>query len=61
LLSITAVHPMREDAVKQLLKKAGAKWDLIENLRRRDKLVELTYQGKRFYLRRPASPQAEKQ
>jgi wyosine [tRNA(Phe)-imidazoG37] synthetase (radical SAM superfamily) len=61
VLSITAVHPMREDAVKQLLKKAGAKWDLIENLRRRDKLVELTYQGKRFYLRRLASPQAEKQ
>jgi wyosine [tRNA(Phe)-imidazoG37] synthetase (radical SAM superfamily) len=61
LLSITAVHPMREDAVKQLLKKAGAKWDLIENLRRRDKLVELNYQGKRFYLRRLATPQAEEE
>jgi wyosine [tRNA(Phe)-imidazoG37] synthetase (radical SAM superfamily) len=61
LLSIIAVHPMREDAVKQLLKKVGAKWDLIENLRRRDKLVELNYQGKRFYLRRLATPQAEEQ
>jgi wyosine [tRNA(Phe)-imidazoG37] synthetase (radical SAM superfamily) len=61
LLSITAVHPMREDVVKQLLKKAGAKWDLIENLRRRDKLVELHYQGKRFYLSRIVTPQADEQ
>jgi wyosine [tRNA(Phe)-imidazoG37] synthetase (radical SAM superfamily) len=61
LLSITAVHPMREDAVKQLLSKTGAKWDLIESLTHREKLVELNYQGKRFYLRRIAAPQPEGQ
>ncbi len=52
ILSITAVHPMREDAVKQLLTKAGSSWDLVTELIRQDKLVELQHLGKRFYLRR---------
>ncbi len=56
LLSITAVHPMREDAVEQLLEKAGSNWGLVENLIRQDKLVELSYGGRRFYLRRIAMP-----
>jgi len=58
LLSITAVHPMREDAVEQLLTKAGLNWDLVEGLLRQDKLVELQYDGRRFYLRRIAMPKA---
>ena len=29
LLSITAVHPMREEAVNKLLFKAGMDWDLV--------------------------------
>jgi len=60
LLSITAVHPMREDAVEQLLEKAGSNWGLVENLTRQDKLVELSYDGRRFYLRRIAKPKAQK-
>ena len=56
LLSITAVHPMREDAVEQLLTKAGANRDLVEGLIRQDKLVEISYGGRRFYLRRIAIP-----
>ncbi len=60
LLSITAVHPMRKDAVEQLLEKAGSNWSLVENLIRQDKLVELSYDGRRFYLRRIAKPKARK-
>lgn len=56
LLSITAVHPMREDAVKQLLTKTGANWGLVEGLMRQDKLVELSYGGRLFYLRQIAMP-----
>ncbi len=56
LLSITAVHPMRDDAVEQLLTKAGANWGLLEDLVRQDKLVELSYGGRHFYLRRIAMP-----
>ena len=56
LLSITAVHPMREDAVEQLLTKSGVNWDLVEGLIKQDKLVELSYGGRRFYLRKIAMP-----
>ncbi|ASJ01155.1 radical SAM protein [Thermococcus gorgonarius] len=52
LLSITAVHPMREDAVRELLKKASADWGVVERLLREGKLIELEYNGKRFYMRR---------
>ncbi len=60
LLSITAVHPMRKDAVGQLLTKAGANWDLVEGLLRQDKLVEIQYDGRYFYLRRITNPGAQK-
>ncbi|AEK72759.1 hypothetical protein GQS_04290 [Thermococcus sp. 4557] len=51
LLSITAVHPMREEAVRELLRKAGADWDVVEGLIRDGKLIELEYGGRRFYMR----------
>ncbi len=53
LLSITAVHPMREDAVREFLKKANADWSVVEKLLREGgKLIELEYNGKKFYMRR---------
>jgi wyosine [tRNA(Phe)-imidazoG37] synthetase (radical SAM superfamily) len=52
LLSITAVHPMRESAVRFLLEKAQAEWKIIERLVTEGRLVETEYQGERFYLRR---------
>jgi wyosine [tRNA(Phe)-imidazoG37] synthetase (radical SAM superfamily) len=52
LLSITSVHPMREDAVSELLSKAKAGWDAVENLITQDKLVELKYMEKKFYMRK---------
>jgi wyosine [tRNA(Phe)-imidazoG37] synthetase (radical SAM superfamily) len=52
LLSITAVHPMREEAVKEFLKKANADWDVIAKLLREDKLIELEYEENKYYMRR---------
>ncbi|WP_461865462.1 radical SAM protein [Thermococcus sp.] len=52
LLSITAVHPMREEAVRKLLEKADADWSVVENLLKAGKLIRLEYNGKRFYMRR---------
>jgi wyosine [tRNA(Phe)-imidazoG37] synthetase (radical SAM superfamily) len=52
LLSITAVHPMRKDAVKEFLKKANADWHFIDELLREGKLVELEYEGNRYYMRK---------
>jgi wyosine [tRNA(Phe)-imidazoG37] synthetase (radical SAM superfamily) len=52
LLSITAVHPMRREAVEEFLKKSGVEWDLMKRLLNERKLVELDYEGKTFYMRR---------
>ncbi|MEN8215455.1 MAG: radical SAM protein [Pseudomonadota bacterium] len=52
LLSITAVHPMREEAVRELLSKNQADWHIVENLRRQGKILETEYDGKTFYIRR---------
>jgi len=52
ILSITAVHPMREDALRELLKKANAEWSVVEKLVDEGKLIELEYRGRRFYMRK---------
>jgi wyosine [tRNA(Phe)-imidazoG37] synthetase (radical SAM superfamily) len=52
LLSITAVHPMREDAVAELLNKAGDDWQSVRELIDDGSLVRLEYRGKSFYTRR---------
>jgi len=52
LLSITSVHPMRDDAVEELLRKAGADWSAVQSLVDRGLLVETKLEGRRFYLRK---------
>ena len=51
LLSITSVHPMRKEGVNELLKKSHADWSLMTHLINEKKLVEVEYQGEKFYLR----------
>jgi wyosine [tRNA(Phe)-imidazoG37] synthetase (radical SAM superfamily) len=51
ILSITAVHPMREDALRALLKKANSRWSTVQTLLDEGKLVATEYNGKKFYLR----------
>jgi len=55
LLSITAVHPMREEAVAELLKKANASWQIIDELLRNGELVRLEYEGNTYYMRKITS------
>jgi len=52
LLSITSVHPMRQDAVSEFLARAGADWSVVRKLVCKDRLIEIEYEGTRFYLRR---------
>jgi len=59
LLSITAVHPMREEAVTEFLRRFGAGWETVQNLIRKQSLRELEYQGTRFYMRRLPGYQTE--
>ena len=52
ILSITSVHPMRQDAVNNFLLKNKKDWKLIQKLIKQKKLVETNYKGKKFYLRK---------
>lgn len=52
LLSITSVHPMREEALRDFLKRAHSDWSVIEQLIEQGKLVESRYQGHKFYIRK---------
>jgi wyosine [tRNA(Phe)-imidazoG37] synthetase (radical SAM superfamily) len=52
LLAITAVHPMREEAVGELLKRTGVGWAVVEGLIGKDLLVEAEYEGRRYYIRK---------
>ena len=52
LLSITAVHPMRRDAVEGLLANNKAEWDTVIALISEGELVELEHDGNRYYMRR---------
>jgi wyosine [tRNA(Phe)-imidazoG37] synthetase (radical SAM superfamily) len=51
LLSITAVHPMRESAVRSLLSRANEGWTLVEKLLYQERLVETQFEGQWFYMR----------
>jgi len=51
ILSITSVHPMREDAVDEFLNKANSNWSIIKDLLSQGKIVELQYNDKNFYMR----------
>lgn len=55
LLSITAVHPMREDAVRELLRNDDGDWEAVDLLISEGKLVELDYLDNKFYMRRISS------
>lgn len=51
VLAITAVHPMREGAVRQLLSEDNADWGLVEALLSEGLLRAVDFEGERFYLR----------
>lgn len=52
LLSITAVHPMRKDAVEALLERTGDGWETVTGLISRGYLVEIEYNENHYYMRR---------
>lgn len=56
LLNITGVHPMREDAVRELLRGSGSSWSTVERLVQRGELKPVEYHGHRFYVRRFPHP-----
>ncbi len=55
LLSITAVHPMRKEAVAALLQRTGSAWSVVQDLIDQGKLVEHRYNETSYYIRRLSS------
>ncbi len=51
ILNITAVHPLREDALMGLLAKNNAGFSVVESLLSQKLIIRSVYQGQRFYLR----------
>ena len=51
LLAITAVHPMRKQAVQTLLNKTKTSWNIVRDLIEHNELREIEYNGNIFYLR----------
>ena len=52
LLGIVSVHPMREEAVREFLTKAGKDWSLVQNLIYHNLLFETEYEGQKYFMRR---------
>jgi wyosine [tRNA(Phe)-imidazoG37] synthetase (radical SAM superfamily) len=52
LLAITAVHPMREEAVSELLERARADWSVVREMIDRSLLVETEYDGRKYFVRK---------
>jgi wyosine [tRNA(Phe)-imidazoG37] synthetase (radical SAM superfamily) len=52
ILSITAVHPMREDAVMELLHKTNGEISLLNRLIEKRMIKKLEFNGGAFYLRK---------
>jgi len=51
VLGVTAVHPMRESGLRDLLDRADADWSVIERLLESGELVEREFGDERFYMR----------
>jgi len=52
ILGIAAVHPMREQALRAVLSRSGASWEVIERLVARGDLEETEYEGHKYFRRR---------
>ncbi len=51
ILSITSVHPMRKEALEEMLRRAGEGWDLITDMLESSELREVEFQGEVYYIR----------
>ncbi len=52
ILGIVSVHPMREEALTQLLNKASAGRAVVERMMARGEITETVYKNEKFYLRK---------
>jgi len=51
ILSITAVHPLREEALRAMISAAGGTWQVAEELLAVGKISSIFYRNERYFLR----------
>jgi len=51
ILNITAVHPLREDSLAELLKKDKSDYKIVESLISQKLIKPVIYKGKKFFIR----------
>ena len=51
ILNITAVHPLREDAIQKLLQNDGADYTVIDSLINQHLIKSVLYEGEKYFLR----------
>ncbi len=51
ILNITAVHPMRQDAVDEILNKAKVDWHLVEKMLQNGEIIKSEFEGHTFFMR----------
>ncbi len=51
ILSITAVHPLREEALKGMISRAGGTWKLVEDLLAADEIACINYRDEKYFIR----------
>ena len=52
ILNICSVHPLREDTIQELLSKDNSDFAVVEKLLREEKIQQLVYESKKYYLRK---------
>ncbi len=51
ILSITAVHPLREEALRTMVSRAGGSWRTVEELLATEEISSIDYRNERYFLR----------
>jgi wyosine [tRNA(Phe)-imidazoG37] synthetase (radical SAM superfamily) len=51
ILSITAVHPLREEALRSMVSMAGGTWSVVEELLITKEISSIDYRNERYFLR----------
>ncbi len=54
ILSVTSVHPIREDTLRKLVEERNIDWGIVEKLVDEEEIIEVVYRGKKFYIRNPS-------
>ena len=52
LLNITSVHPLKEEAVEELIRKCDSDWNGVEKLIEEEKIVRTKFKDENYYVRK---------